>query len=121
LREYPSATFILHQWNNEYNCYIYYCLHPASVLHNPNNKEKFVKGIESFINKLYVIGGDYLRKTKKNDNFPSHNPPKKTLWDKIDKDLLYRSQLETRYRPDEDGNIIRDNESLSLGNRKIMT
>jgi len=61
-----------------------------------------------------------LQNNRKKDNFPSHDPPKKTLWDKIDKDLLFRSQLETRYRPDDCGFILRDDESLSLGNRSIF-
>jgi len=53
------------EWNNEYNCWIYYCVHPAAVLHNPNNKQKFSEGIEEFVKKLKMIGGSHLSKIKK--------------------------------------------------------
>ena len=53
----------------------------------------------------------------KKENFPSHNPPKKTVWDKIENDLLYRSQLELRHRPDSDG-FISGNETMS--NRLVL-
>jgi hypothetical protein len=51
-------------WNNVYNCWVYYCVHPASVLHNPKNKELFVEGIAGFADKLRKIGGDFLSKNK---------------------------------------------------------
>lgn len=54
---------------------------------------------------------------EKKDNFPSHNTPKKTLWDKIDNDLLYRAQLETRHRPDKDGNVLGIE---TMSNRKVL-
>lgn len=58
-----------------------------------------------------------IQNSKKKENFPSHNPPKKTVWDKIENDLLYRSQLEVRHRPDSDG-FISGNETMS--NRLVL-
>ena len=81
-------------------------------------QEYFRKCQSEHINPMPWEKWQAIENAKKQDNFPSHNPPKKTLWDKIDKDILFRSQLETRYREDDSGFILRDNESLSLGNRK---
>ena len=46
------------EWHNTYNCWVHYCIHPASGLYNPTeNKEDFEKGIESFVDTLKKIGG----------------------------------------------------------------
>lgn len=58
-----------------------------------------------------------LKNKEKKENFPSHNPPKKTVWDKIDNDLLYRAQLETRHRPDKDGDVLGIE---TMSNRKVL-
>ena len=57
-----------------------------------------------------------IENAKKKDNFPSHNPPKKTLWDKIDKDLLFRTELECRNIIDEDGNVL----GRTMANRRFV-
>jgi hypothetical protein len=57
------------------------------------------------------------KEKQKQENFPSHNTPKKTVWDKIDNDLLYRAQLETRHRPDKDGDVLGIE---TMSNRKVL-
>jgi hypothetical protein len=44
------------------------------------------------------------------ENFPSHNPPKKTLWDKLEKDPVYYSTLKGR---------VGDCGEPTMGNRKM--
>jgi len=45
------------EWADKYQCWISWCLHPASVLHNPGNRSEFERGIENFANRLKAIGG----------------------------------------------------------------
>jgi hypothetical protein len=45
------------EWSDKYQCWISWCLHPASVLHNPGNRSEFERGIENFANRLKAIGG----------------------------------------------------------------
>jgi uracil-DNA glycosylase family 4 len=52
------------EWHHSYNCWIHYCIHPASALYNSNNKEDFEKGIRTFVDVLRRIGGNYLSKVR---------------------------------------------------------
>ena len=45
------------EWSDKYQCWFSWCLHPASVLHNPGNRSEFERGIENFANRLKAIGG----------------------------------------------------------------
>lgn len=56
-----------------------------------------------------------IDKKTSQENFPSHNPPKKTLWDKIRKDPVFARTLEKRIKMDDD-TILSDNPTM--GNRK---
>jgi len=40
------------EWNSRYNCWIIYCMHPSAVLRNPSNEPSFIKGINTFIEKI---------------------------------------------------------------------
>lgn len=40
------------EWNEKYQCWICWSLHPAATLHNGDNKELFKKGIENFVDKV---------------------------------------------------------------------
>jgi DNA polymerase len=42
-------------WNEEYGAWIVYCLHPAAVLYNPDNKIYFKKGMKSFFRLLRIL------------------------------------------------------------------
>ena len=44
------------EWNEKYQTWICYCLHPSAVLRNPNNKQLFVDGIKSFSDKIKKLG-----------------------------------------------------------------
>jgi DNA polymerase-3 subunit alpha len=44
------------EWNEEYGMWICWCIHPASSLYNPSNKELFEKGMKNFVNKLNILG-----------------------------------------------------------------
>lgn len=45
-------------WNNKLNCWICYCVHPASVLYNEKeNGEIFTKSIGNFVSKVSMISG----------------------------------------------------------------
>jgi DNA polymerase-3 subunit alpha len=44
------------EWNEEFNCWICWALHPAAVLHNPNNKVAFENGIKNFSEKIFLLG-----------------------------------------------------------------
>lgn len=41
-------------WNEEYCSWIVYCIHPASILHNPDNKPIFKLGMKSFFSMLKI-------------------------------------------------------------------
>jgi len=43
------------EWNEKMGLWICWCLHPASVKHNPGNKPKFEEGIENFIRTLEIL------------------------------------------------------------------
>jgi len=45
------------QWNEKVKAYVCWCIHPASILHNPNNKYLFRDGIENFFKTLQKFGG----------------------------------------------------------------
>lgn len=45
------------EWNEDYGCYVCYCLHPASILHSNKNKSEFERGIKFFSDKVQAIGG----------------------------------------------------------------
>lgn len=44
------------EWSEEFNCWIAWCIHPASVLHNPNNRTAFENGIRNFSEKIFLLG-----------------------------------------------------------------
>lgn len=44
------------EWSEEFNCWIAWCLHPAAVLHNPNNKTAFENGVKNFSEKIFLLG-----------------------------------------------------------------
>jgi DNA polymerase III subunit alpha len=46
------------EWSDQYQCWICWCIHPASVLYQGSNKQTFASGIENFARKLIMIGGD---------------------------------------------------------------
>lgn len=46
------------EWSDRYQCWISWCLHPASVLHNPGNRSEFQRGVENFARRLKAVGGD---------------------------------------------------------------
>ena len=48
-------------WNEEFNCWICYCLHPAGTLYNPDNEQYFIAGMKNFIKLLRNLG---LKKAK---------------------------------------------------------
>ena len=43
------------RWSEKYGCWICYCLHPAAMLHNPENKAKFSSGIKNFKKTFEVL------------------------------------------------------------------
>lgn len=45
------------EWNDKYNCWICWSIHPASTLYSPENKTLFKKGIKNFTNKVKILGG----------------------------------------------------------------
>jgi DNA polymerase len=45
------------EWSQEHNCWICWCIHPASVLYSPENKEMFREGIRNFTKKVKLLGG----------------------------------------------------------------
>lgn len=45
-------------WSDRWQCWISWCLHPASVLHNPGNRSEFGRGIENFAHRVMDIGGN---------------------------------------------------------------
>jgi len=52
-------------WNEEYAAWIFFCLHPASVLHNPDNKIPFKKSIKQFAKYVNEIKEEKQLKTTK--------------------------------------------------------
>ena len=44
------------EWNDKYNCWICWCLHPSSVLHDPDKQKEFEEGIKFFSDKVKSIG-----------------------------------------------------------------
>jgi DNA polymerase len=44
------------EWNEEYGCWITWCMHPASTFYNEANKELFEKGIKNFCEKIKKLG-----------------------------------------------------------------
>lgn len=49
-------------WNENYGCWVCWCVHPASVLHNPDNKMYFKLGMKNFFRMLKLLG---LKSNKK--------------------------------------------------------
>jgi DNA polymerase-3 subunit alpha len=45
------------EWLDKWKCWVCWCLHPASVTHNPNNREMFQMGIKNFAETLKKLGG----------------------------------------------------------------
>ena len=43
-------------WNEEYTTWIAWCLHPAAVLHNPDNKSYYEAGMKNFFKLLHFLG-----------------------------------------------------------------
>jgi DNA polymerase len=41
--------------SDEYNCWICWCVHPASVLYSPENKKYYRDGILNFIDKVSLL------------------------------------------------------------------
>jgi len=52
------------EWSDKFQCWISFCIHPASCLYQPSNKELFEKGIKNFADKINMIGGNWLRRNK---------------------------------------------------------
>lgn len=48
-------------WSEKYNCWIAWCIHPAAVSRNPNNKEYFNKGMRNFFRLLRILGKNIER------------------------------------------------------------
>jgi uracil-DNA glycosylase family 4 len=48
-------------WNEKYNTWIAWCVHPSSVLHNPDNKIHFNNGMKNFVRLLKIFGKDILK------------------------------------------------------------
>lgn len=44
------------EWSDQYNCWICWCIHPASVLYHRENEKMFEEGINNFLRKLRFIG-----------------------------------------------------------------
>jgi uracil-DNA glycosylase family 4 len=44
------------EWNDKYNCWICWNVHPASVLYSPENKQLYEKGLLNFVEKLSNLG-----------------------------------------------------------------
>lgn len=40
------------EWNKEIGAWVHYCIHPASMLYSPENREKFKEGVANFAKKL---------------------------------------------------------------------
>jgi DNA polymerase len=45
------------EWNDKYQTYICWCIHPSAVLRNPSNKKLFVEAIDAFVDKIKELGG----------------------------------------------------------------
>lgn len=45
------------EWNESLHCWIAWCMHPSSILHNPSNQRLFEDGIKSFAEKINALGG----------------------------------------------------------------
>jgi uracil-DNA glycosylase len=43
------------EWNEKAKAWICYCVHPASVLHNQDNREYFENGIKNFAEKVKLF------------------------------------------------------------------
>ena len=44
------------EWNEEYKCWICWCVHPSFVLRNRSNKPKFNEGMNNFIKTIKLFG-----------------------------------------------------------------
>jgi uracil-DNA glycosylase len=44
------------EWSEKENAWICYCIHPASVLRNPNNRILFEEGIKNFSDRIEILG-----------------------------------------------------------------
>lgn len=44
------------EWSDKYNCWICWCIHPASVLYSPGNRADFEAGIRNFVEVLNRLG-----------------------------------------------------------------
>jgi DNA polymerase-3 subunit alpha len=49
------------EWHDRFKCWVCYCLHPAAVLHNPDNMTYYKAGMKAFFKFLNAIGGPELR------------------------------------------------------------
>jgi len=45
------------EWLENYGMWACWCVHPASVLRDPKNKDDFQSGIANFVEKINVLGG----------------------------------------------------------------
>lgn len=45
------------EWSEKIGAWVCWCMHPASVLYNPDNKALFEGGIKNFVEKIEVLGG----------------------------------------------------------------
>jgi DNA polymerase len=46
------------EWSDKFSCWICWCIHPASMLYSPENRELFEKGIENFAERLAILRGE---------------------------------------------------------------
>jgi DNA polymerase-3 subunit alpha len=44
------------EWNERYGTYVCYCIHPASTIYTPENKELFKEGVKNFCEKIKKLG-----------------------------------------------------------------
>jgi DNA polymerase len=44
------------EWSDEYSCWICWCIHPASILYSPENKDYYNRGIKKFGELVSSIG-----------------------------------------------------------------
>lgn len=48
-------------WHEKYQAWVCYCVHPASTLHNSDNKIHFNNGMKNFVRMLKILGKDILK------------------------------------------------------------
>jgi DNA polymerase len=65
------------EWDARYSSWITWCVHPASVLYSPANKDMFEAGIEEFAERVRVLGG--LENTTEKSNSGYNMKERKTV------------------------------------------